>query len=229
MNKNDSRSPWISYCCIYLLQVVHMCFYGLFHTFSTVILAKNFHTVKILIFVGYQFLCISWLTQTTKLNSWQNTYFLFVCTVVNIKPRIQESTNQRLVCSPRKLTCQNKSTFIVIILLLPANFKIMINPFSIEHNVKNILYVIFIPSPILHAGKYIVIRNVCLSIYTFVIQRGYPLFHNSSYIIDVTSFFRFWSKCFLRYDTEKCWLGHSPTWSSGWGYQFNGTNLVNIA
>ena len=34
-------------------------------------------TVKLLIFVGYKFSWISWLTQTMKLNSQQNTHYLF--------------------------------------------------------------------------------------------------------------------------------------------------------
>ena len=48
---------------------------------------------------------ISWLTQ-------QNSYFLFICTVGNAKPRIHEPTT---FCSPRKLISTYKCTFTVCI------------------------------------------------------------------------------------------------------------------
>ena len=69
-------------------------------------------TVKVLLFVGYQFLWLSWLGQTMKFSP-NERRFPLMCKLKTSKPQIQKSTDLCFFPNPRKLVSTNLRTFTV--------------------------------------------------------------------------------------------------------------------
>ena len=65
------------------------------------------HTVKALLFVGYQFLWFSWIDQTTNFDSQMKRRTPLMCILKTLNPWIQESTNLCFFPDPRKLVSTN--------------------------------------------------------------------------------------------------------------------------